>query len=149
MNFLSTHRTNVMHLSNIILAFPIRADLASGFSYWMHKGERSGVTLQTSKDEYTEEKICDVHFSKVDTESSDYDKIGIPNMILPILFFVTCTALAVIMQINYISQSRRGKESLVGTRSTLNLVTDVPETNRNTPWAKRRVSTNEDEDEVK
>mmetsp|Transcript_34452 Transcript_34452/g.74480 ORF Transcript_34452/g.74480 Transcript_34452/m.74480 type:complete len:139 (+) Transcript_34452:1806-2222(+) len=138
-----------MHLSNTSLAFPIRADLASGFSYWMHKGERSGVTLQTSKDEYTQEKTCDVHFSKVDTESSEYDKIGVKNMMFPVLFFGTCTVLAVIMQIEYICQSRRGRESLVGTWSTLNLVTDVPETNGTTSWAKRRVSTKEEEDEEK
>mmetsp|Transcript_41160 Transcript_41160/g.86336 ORF Transcript_41160/g.86336 Transcript_41160/m.86336 type:complete len:622 (-) Transcript_41160:278-2143(-) len=136
-------------VAEIPLAFPIRADLASGFSYWMHKGERSGVTLQTSKDEYTQEKTCDVHFSKVDTESSEYDKIGVKNMMFPVLFFGTCTVLAVIMQIEYICQSRRGRESLVGTWSTLNLVTDVPETNGTTSWAKRRVSTKEEEDEEK
>jgi len=108
-------------VAEIPIAFPIRADLASGFSYWMYKGGRSGVTLQHAKDEHPQEKTCDVRFFGVD-ESSDYDSIGIKNMFLPILFFVTCTALAVIMQIVHICQSRRGKESLVGTRSSLNLV---------------------------
>jgi len=103
----------------------------------MHKGERSGVTLQTSKDEYTPEKSCDVHFSKVDTESSEYDQMSIRNMFLPVLFFGTCAVLALIMQIDHICKSKRGKESLFGTRSTLNLFTDVPETDKQTSWAKR------------
>mmetsp|Transcript_41161 Transcript_41161/g.86339 ORF Transcript_41161/g.86339 Transcript_41161/m.86339 type:complete len:196 (+) Transcript_41161:140-727(+) len=102
----------------------------------MYKGGRSGVTLQHAKDEHPQEKTCDVRFSGVDTESSDYDKIGIANMFLPILFFGTCTALAVIMQIVHISQSRRGKESLVGTRSTLNLVADAPERQGKGSWSK-------------
>jgi len=124
----------------IPIAFPIRADLASGFSYHMYRGERSGVTLQTAKDEFPQENKCNVHISQFDVESSDYDEIGIKNMFFPIVFFSTCTVLAVILQIIHICSVRSGRESLVGARSTLNLiseVTDAPPKRRKSLWAQR------------
>jgi len=59
-------------------------------------------------------------------------------MFLPIMFFVACTVLAVILQIIHLIQVKRGVGSLVGRRSTLTLVTDSRGTNRKTSWSKRR-----------
>mmetsp|Transcript_36003 Transcript_36003/g.63128 ORF Transcript_36003/g.63128 Transcript_36003/m.63128 type:complete len:701 (+) Transcript_36003:59-2161(+) len=120
------------------IAFPIRANLAAGFSYWMYQGERLGVLLQTAKDEFPQETTCNIYFPQGDSETSDYAKISVKNMFLPIMFFVACTVLAVILQIIHLIQVKRGVGSLVGRRSTLTLVTDSRGTNRKTSWSKRR-----------
>ena len=97
-----------------------------------------GVSLQTAKDEFPQEITCNTYFSQGDSETNDYAKISVKNMFLPIMFFVACTVLAVILQIIHLHQVKRGAGSLVGRRSTLTLVTDSRGTNRKTSWDKRR-----------
>ena len=59
---------NLVYTSSVIveaaIAFPIRRDLASGFSYWIQEGKRNGADLQTAKEKFNQNLSCDVHFSK-------------------------------------------------------------------------------------
>ena len=59
---------NLVYTSSVIveaaIAFPIRRDLASGFSYWIQEGKRNGADLQTAKEKFNPNLSCDVHFSK-------------------------------------------------------------------------------------
>ena len=131
-------------IAEIPIAFPIRSDLAAGFSYWMYQGERyHKASIQTSKDEYTQEIACNVHFSEGDTETSDYDEITVRNFFLPIVFFLACAVLAVILQIVHLYNVKKGKRSLVGRRSSLNLVTDSPKQDSIVVRMKRRSSRGE------
>ena len=56
-------------VAEIPIAFPVRSDLSSGFSYWMYRGERVGVTLQTAKDAFPQEVSCDIQFNGEDLEA--------------------------------------------------------------------------------
>ena len=70
----------------------------------MYQAERfHGVTLQTAKDEYVQEigkpSSCEVRLSAEDTETSDYDRITVKQMFLPLVLFVTCGILAIMSQL--------------------------------------------------
>mmetsp|Transcript_34735 Transcript_34735/g.56767 ORF Transcript_34735/g.56767 Transcript_34735/m.56767 type:complete len:669 (+) Transcript_34735:46-2052(+) len=128
-------------IAEIPIAFPIRSDLASGFSFWMYQGERyHKASIQTAKDEYTQEIACNVYFSEEDTETSDYDEITVRNFFLPIMFFFAFAVLAVILHIVHLYNVKKGRRSLVGRRSTLDLVTDSPKQDSFVARMKRRSS---------
>ncbi|KAL7533811.1 hypothetical protein ACHAXR_005454, partial [Thalassiosira sp. AJA248-18] len=113
------------------VGFPIRPELASGFSYWMyHAEEYHGVSPQVSREEYDAENNlspkCNVMLSEQDGEASDYTKISVENLIFPIMFYLGFAVLAVILQLYYRWVMKSGNENLrrstlVGRASTLNL----------------------------
>ena len=107
-------------VAEIPMAFPLRQGISSGFSYWMYQGERSGVTLEASKSEFPVVANCDVHLDTDVTEGSETDQITVKNMFLPIIFFVVCVFIAVILQIIHQRNVKQGNKSLVGRRSTFN-----------------------------
>eukprot|EP00581_Thalassiosira_minuscula_P007139 CAMPEP_0183703846 /NCGR_PEP_ID=MMETSP0737-20130205/1421_1 /TAXON_ID=385413 /ORGANISM="Thalassiosira miniscula, Strain CCMP1093" /LENGTH=733 /DNA_ID=CAMNT_0025930645 /DNA_START=80 /DNA_END=2281 /DNA_ORIENTATION=+ len=108
------------------IAFPIRKDLASGFSYHMYIGERyHKVSVGASKAEFPQELTCNIHLTE-DVEANDYAEIEVKNFFFPILFFLVFSAMAVILQIVHLRNVKKGNQSLVGRRSTLNLVADIP-----------------------
>ncbi|KAL7540473.1 hypothetical protein ACHAXR_010132, partial [Thalassiosira sp. AJA248-18] len=109
-------------IAEIPIAFPIRSKLASGFSYWMYEGERRhDVSLQIAKDAFPQDIDCRVHFSREDTEGSEYDEITVNNMFFPLMFFVSFAVLAVLLQLVHQHNVKQGRRSLVGRRSTLDL----------------------------
>ena len=124
-------------VAEIPMAFPLRQGISSGFSYWMYQGERSGVTLEASKSEFPVVANCDVHLDTDVTEGSETDQITVKNMFLPIIFFVVCAFIAVILQIVHQHKVKQGNKSLVGRRSTFNkseLVQSVAVKNDDIDW---------------
>ena len=122
-------------VAEIPMAFPLRQGISSGFSYWMYQGERSGVTLESSKSEFPVVANCDVHLDTDVTEGSETDQITVKNMFLPIIFFVVCAFIAVILQIVHQRNVKQGNKSLVGRRSTFNLTQSVAvEKNDDIDW---------------
>ena len=91
----------------------------------MYQGERSGVTLETSKSEFPVVANCEVHLDTDVTEGSETDQITIKNMFLPIIFFVVCAFIAVILQIKHMRNVKQGRKSLVGRKSTFTLTQSV------------------------
>uniref|UniRef100_A0A6U6GMI0 Ionotropic glutamate receptor C-terminal domain-containing protein n=1 Tax=Odontella aurita TaxID=265563 RepID=A0A6U6GMI0_9STRA len=125
-------------VAEIPQAFPIRSDIASGFSYWMYQGERRGVTLQTAKDEFAQDISCNVRISaEEDTQGSEYDEITIKNMFFPIMFFTSCATLAVLLQIKHQYNESKGKTSALGRKSTLNLVSESTGRKQSLSFGKR------------
>ncbi|EJK46726.1 hypothetical protein THAOC_34592, partial [Thalassiosira oceanica] len=108
------------------VAFPIRADLASGFSYWMIQGEREGWSIQSSKDLFPQESTCNAFFDPEDAaEVDDFTRISIKNMFLPLVVFALSILIAIILQVVHIIKTRRGEESNLGRHSTLSLTTET------------------------
>jgi len=134
------------------VAFPIRSSLASGFSYWIYQGERyHDVSLQSAKDQFSQDIGCNVHYSGEDTEGSDHDQISVKNMFFPIMFFVAAAAIGIVLQLIHLRKVKTGSESLVGRCSSLNLVADMDskqvasrELGRKRSWTKRRLSCERD-----
>ena len=121
---------NLVYTDSLIveipIAFPIRPEIAAGFSYWMYQGERyHGTTIETAKEEFSEEVSCNVKFSRVETEASDTDQITVKNMFFPLMFFVGFAFFGVVLQVIHQRNVKRGKQSLMGRKSTLSLVTDA------------------------
>ena len=115
----------------IPIAFPVRPELASGFSYWMYRLERfSGLSIDTMKETYAEEygrKSCNVEISEgVNELSNDYDKITVRMMFLPLMLFLGCSVLAVIMQVLHQRHRKDGHRSLAGRKSALNIISIKP-----------------------
>ncbi|KAL9181674.1 hypothetical protein ACHAXT_012017 [Thalassiosira profunda] len=110
------------------VGFPIRSDLASGFSYWIYQGEKySDVTVETLEEaynlEYNREPRCNVLLSEQDAEEDEFAQIGVENckskavylaptirskmhltsvvtaVIFPTMFFVGCAVVAIILQL--------------------------------------------------
>jgi hypothetical protein len=113
----------------IPIAFPVRPELALGFSYWLYQLERfSGLSIETEKEEYREEykwESCNVKlFSEVNEQSDDYAEITVRMMCLPLILFLSCSVLAVLMQVLH----QRGQKDgchLAGRASTFNSVSKM------------------------
>ena len=109
-NFLERMCTNnLVYTTSVIaeipMAFPIRQGISSGFSYWMYKGERLGVSLQASKKEFPTESRCDVYLSE-EVQGDEMDEITVKNFFFPLLFFLVFAAIAIMIQIRYICNAR-------------------------------------------
>jgi len=122
-------------VAEVPMAFPLRQGINSGVSYWMYRGERLGVSLQTSKDEFPTQIGCDVHLSD-EAEGDEMDEITVKNFFLPIMFFLVFATIAVIVQIRHHRNIKRGKKSLMGRRSSFDLVAGID--GRKKEAAKRR-----------
>ena len=139
-NFLEKMCTNeLVYTTSVVaevpMAFPLRQGISSGVSYWMYRGERLGVTLQTSKDEFPTQIGCDVHLSD-EVEGDEMDEITVKNFFLPIMFFLVFATIAVIVQLRHHRNIKRGKKSLMGRRSSFNLMAGIDD--RKKQAAKRR-----------
>jgi len=115
----------------IPIGFPIKSSLSAGFSYWMYQGlTHHGVSLQTAKDEFPQDIGCDVHLSEEATGGSEGDVISVKNMFFPIMFFVGCAVIAVLFQLIHLYEVKKGKASLIGRRTSLDLVTEIDTSRR-------------------
>ena len=109
------------------IAFPIRPDLAAPFSYWMYTGEKSyGVSVANAKKNFIEEKgfkaQCEVELSNLSMEEvDDFASVSPSNMFLPIILFVTCAVIAVILQLIHESKTKEGRTSSFGRKSSLDI----------------------------
>ena len=114
------------------IAFPIKPQLASAFSYWMYLGEKSyDISLERSKETFKEENQiktkCEVELSKIDTgEVDDFARVSPSNMFLPIMIFVICTFIAVVLQLIHENERKKGRISSIGRKSTLDLYEGMP-----------------------
>ncbi|KAL7536673.1 hypothetical protein ACHAWF_005534 [Thalassiosira exigua] len=107
------------------IAFPVRKELTAGLSYWMLEAEKyHGLSIEKLKEELPLEITCDLDYSVEDIEASEYAAVTTKNMSLPLIFFFTCAIIAILLQIVHQRRLKRGQESLIGRRSTLELVED-------------------------
>lgn len=108
-------------LAEIPMAFPMRQSMTNGFNYWMVVGKRLGVNLQASKVEFPVQIGCDVHLSE-EVEGDEMGEITVKNMFLPITFFLAFAIVAVLLQIRHTQNMKKGRQSLVGGRSSFDLM---------------------------
>ena len=52
-------------IAEIPIAFPVRDGISSGLSYWMYEGQRSGITIDTAKEEFMPNLKCNIHIEDV------------------------------------------------------------------------------------
>ncbi|KAK1739248.1 ionotropic glutamate receptor family protein [Skeletonema marinoi] len=113
------------------IAFPIRPQLASGFSYWMYLGEKTyGINLESAKQAFIEgneiTKQCEVELSNLNMEEvDDFAQVSPSNMILPIMAFVACVFTAVALQLIHEWKRKKGRKSSIGRKSTLDIFEGV------------------------
>jgi len=109
------------------IAFPIRPELASAFSYWMHTAEKShGVSLESEKQAYFEKhkirETCEIELSNLNKpEADDFARVSTMNMFLPIMAFVICVLIAVVLQLIHENEKKKGRTSAFGRKSTLGI----------------------------
>lgn len=114
------------HVIELPIGFPIRRELAAGFSYWILEGEKNqGTSIQTVKEEFAPQVSCAVKFSGQATEGSDTDEIGVKNLFFPLIFFSCCAVIGILLHIIHQRNAKMGRKSLVGRRSSLELMGDV------------------------
>ena len=53
-------------VAEIPIAFPIRQDLSSGFSYWIREAKRNGIDLETAKENYKPSTSCEINLADVE-----------------------------------------------------------------------------------
>ena len=91
----------------------------------MFQGEKQGVSLQNSIDKYHEqnkmEDNCHLELADYDDEPNDYAKISLSNMFLPIMFWCICVIIAIVLQIMHLSQTKKGKATVFGRKSSLDV----------------------------
>jgi hypothetical protein len=109
------------------IAFPIRPQLASAFSYWVYTAEKShGYSLESAKQAYIEENEiqnqCEVELSNLnENEANDFARVSESNMFLPIMAFVICAFIAVVLQLMHKYKEKNGRRSAFGRQSTLGI----------------------------
>ena len=89
--------TNSLFVENAI-AFPIRADLAAGLSYWIYQGKKyHGLTLDFAKEKYdsihTQEATCNVEFSVQELDAEAREFLAITPQNRECFFFVCASGL--------------------------------------------------------
>ncbi len=118
--------TDILITENPI-AFPIAPQLASPFSYWMYRGEKSyGIDLESVKQNFLEDNEikaeCEVELSNLNLEEGEeFPQVSPSNMFLPIMFFVICTLFAACLQLRHDSERKKGHRSVIGRKSTLDI----------------------------
>lgn len=91
------------------------------------------MNLQASKDEFPTQVDCDVDLSE-EVEGDEMDAITVKNFFLPIMFFVVCVAIAIIVQLRHMSNVKKGRKSLMGRRSSFNLMEQLKHSNQNAEY---------------
>merc|ERR1712029_1060604 len=60
-------------------------------------------------------------------ESSDYEQITFQNLLFPLIFYVACLGIAIILQLVHMHYQKKGVEhSIIGRKSQLNYTTNRP-----------------------
>jgi hypothetical protein len=132
---------NLVYTDSVVtenpIAFPVKPELASALSYWMYLGEKIyGVNLDTIKEQYIEENgnpgACIVKLSDIDglEEVDDFTRVSPSNMFLPIMLFVFCAFVGIILQLVHERKRMLGKTSSIGRKSTLAIFENVKKENR-------------------
>ena len=61
---------NLVYTSSVVvevpIAFPIRQDLSSGFSYWVREAKRNGIDLEAAKEKYQPSASCEIQLEDVE-----------------------------------------------------------------------------------
>ena len=71
-------------------------------------------------------KTCNFRITEVQNESDDYAKITVRMMFLPLVMFLSCSILGVMMQVYDHRQRKRGHQSLVGRASSIDRINFKP-----------------------
>jgi hypothetical protein len=132
---------NLVYTDSVVtenpIAFPVKPELASALSYWMYLGGKIyGVTLDTIKEQYIEENgnpgACTVKLSDIDglEEVDDFTRVSPSNMFLPIMLFVFCAFVGIILQLVHERKRMMGKTSSIGRKSTLAIFENVKKEDR-------------------
>ena len=99
------------------IAFPTRPEIASGLSYWIGEGERDGVTLdffaKRHNDRHQNKPICDCTFASFD-ETNEYARISVSNVFLPVIFFLSCAVIAMVLQLHLQRTKKNQKQHPLG-----------------------------------
>eukprot|EP00984_Skeletonema_dohrnii_P001684 scaffold549_cov150-Skeletonema_dohrnii-CCMP3373.AAC.1 len=109
------------------IAFPIRPQLASAFSYWVYTAEKSyGYSLESAKQAYIKEteikNQCEIELSNLNQEEADdFAPVSESNMFLPIMAFAICAFIAVVLQLIHENKKKNGRRSAFGRQSTLGI----------------------------
>lgn len=113
-----------------------------------YKGGKDGdASIQSSKKQFPQDIKCDVQFNPSDIESSDYAQITVKSFILPILFFIFCSILAMILQISHQKKVKRGGESIWDRNSQLSLVSSESKSKRSQTLARANKKLRNDDDD--
>lgn len=123
-------------IAEIPMAFPIRSQLAPGFSYHLYNAQKyHDISSTTVAQDYLESNgmvtTCDLQMSATENEDSDTTPIVVRNMTLPLILFGACAIIAAVLQMiherhvrhvtNRNSASGGHRSSALGRVSTLNL----------------------------
>ena len=114
-------------IHEIPIAFPIRPQLASAFSYWVYTAEKSyGYSFESAKQAYIKEteikKQCEIELSNLNQEEADdFAPVSESNMFLPIMAFAICAFIAVVLQLIHENKKKNGRRSAFGRHSTLGI----------------------------
>ena len=123
-------------IAEIPMAFPIRSQLAPGFSYHLYHAQRyHDISSTTVTQDYLKSNgmvtTCDLQMSATENEDSDTTPIVVRNMTLPLILFGACAIIAAVLQMiherhvrhvtNRNSASGGHRSSALGRVSTLNL----------------------------
>ncbi len=127
--------TDVLVTENPI-AFPVRPQDTSAFSYWMYTAEKNhGVSLESTKQAFVKEnKVkakCEVELSNLNLEEGDdFAQVSPGNMFFPIIFFVVCASIAAVLQLRHDSERKKGRTTTIGRKSTLDMYESLRRTVR-------------------
>eukprot|EP00956_Cyclotella_meneghiniana_P009578 scaffold13215_cov61-Cyclotella_meneghiniana.AAC.5 len=109
---------NLVYTSSVVvevpIAFPIRQDLSSGFSYWVREAKRNGIDLEAAKEKYQPSASCEIQLEDVEMGGDEYAQITVPNMV-----FVFCALLGIALQVEEKYNVKKGKASVLGRKSSL------------------------------
>ena len=119
--------TDVLVTENPI-AFPIKEELASAFSYWMYLGEKTyGIDLDSAKQAFLDKNDikpqCEVELSQLSgaEEADDFARVSPGNMIFPIILFLTCALIAAVLQLYHDRMTKKGRTIDFGRKSSLDI----------------------------
>lgn len=119
------------------MAFPINSRLISSFSYWMYEAAKyHEVSIPNAKAKFSEGESCNIHLSQQDATTGA--QIQVQNMFLPLMVFFACVVVAIILQLVYHYNIRKGKTSNMGRVSTLNLMSNSKSKNRQSTAFRRK-----------
>lgn len=101
------------------IAFPIKPELVSGMSYWILEGEKyHGVSIEKSKNKHSPHLSCNVELSQQE-DLGDMAQISVLNMVFPIMVFIWCAVIAVIVHVcgkSWSPKTTQDRMSLLDTR---------------------------------
>eukprot|EP00956_Cyclotella_meneghiniana_P038557 scaffold156105_cov73-Cyclotella_meneghiniana.AAC.2 len=111
-------KNNLVYTDSVVveipIAFPIRQDLSSGFSYWVREAKRNGIDLEAAKENYRPSVSCEIQLTDVELGGDEYAQITVPNM-----FFVFFALLGVVLHFVEKHYEKKGERSFLSKHSSL------------------------------